>query len=113
MRIPRLYPACGQMLIQHPVEFFFCQVLLMWQQSGKQASPLLCDSQLSHQGHREVIAPEDRISTSLKHPKHAHPIFGRQRTVSRVERIGQDMAVLILPIDPRPRAVKMVPGRTL
>ena len=104
-------PKFGQVHIQHKVEFFFREVLVVRQQGGKQPSPLVSDGELFHELGSQIIVPEDGISTPLKDPKHTHAIFGGQCAVEGVERVGEHVTVLIVPIDPRPSAIKMLPRR--
>src|SRR6266487_1448368 len=60
----------------------------------------------------EVIHLKDRISSSQKHAKQRHPIFGRQRTIGGIQRIAQDMTLLVVAINAGACAVKMVPRGT-
>jgi len=82
------------------------------QQGGQQPDPLRRDSQLAHQFDGQIIAPEEGIGSSLKHPKHGHAIFARQCVIGCVEQVAEHMTVLVDPVDPRPCAIQMLPRRT-
>ena len=84
----------------------------MGQESGKQASPFVCDGELLHELGGQIIEAEDGISSPKKDPKHAHAVFGRGRAGEAIELVAKDMTVLIGSVDPRARAIQMLPGRT-
>ena len=76
----------GQVRIQHAVELALCVRLIMGQQCGKRATPLLRDAQLRQQFQGEVIHLKDRIGSPLKNAKQTQAIFGRQRTIGSIQR---------------------------
>jgi hypothetical protein len=99
----------GQVRIQHIVELVLRVRLIVRQQRGKHATPLLSHTQLRQQLQGEVIHLKDGIGSPLKNAKQTQAIFGRQRRIGGIQRVAEDMTLFVFAIDCCARAVEMLP----
>ena len=102
-------PQCGQARVEQRVDLLFIALLVVGQQGGERAAPLLADSQLRQKFQGSLIEPEGGISSAQEHPKQTQSVFGRGGAVGCIQWVAQHMTVLILTVDPRPRTVEVLP----
>ena len=97
------------MLIEQVVELVFLPLLLVGQPCDDLLAPFGGYSQLFQKAQGQFIHPKGGIGSAQQNPKQTQAVFGCCGAVGRIERVAEHMTVLVLSIDPRPRAVEVLP----